>query len=74
MGRREHQSGFSTTVVLLVVLVVAVLAVTVVVVYQRHKPSSAKNSEATSPSQSATQLKEHSDWSDPADSDPVLNH
>jgi len=42
-------------VILLAVLVVAVLAVTGLVVYQHHKPSSAKNSAATSPTQSTSQ-------------------
>jgi Tfp pilus assembly protein PilV len=57
MRRRDYQAGFSTTVILLAVLVVAVLAVTGVVVYQRHKSSSAKNSAATSTSQTPTQSK-----------------
>ena len=55
MRRREHQSGFGTTVILLAVLVVAVLAVTGLVVYQHHKPSSATNSAATSPTQTTSQ-------------------
>jgi hypothetical protein len=55
MRRREHQSGFGTTVILLVVLVVAVLAVTGVVVYRYHKPNIGKNSAATSSSQSTGQ-------------------
>src|SRR5436309_264963 len=56
MRRRGYQSGFSTTVILLVVLVVVALAVTGLVVYQRqNKPSSAKNSVATSLSQTTAQ-------------------
>ncbi len=55
MRRRDHQSGFGTTVISLAVLVVAVLAVTGLVVYQHHKSSSAKNSAATSPTQTTTQ-------------------
>lgn len=55
MKQREHQSGFSTTVVLLAVLVVAVLAVTGLVVYQRNKPSSTKTSATTSPTQTTAQ-------------------
>jgi len=55
MRRREHQSGFSTTVILLAVLVVAVLAVTGLVVYQHHKPNSVKSSAATSTTQTTTQ-------------------
>ncbi len=55
MRRREHQSGFGTTAILLVVLVVAGLAVTGLELYQHHKPGSAKNSAATSQSQTATQ-------------------
>jgi cytoskeletal protein RodZ len=55
MRQRDQHSGFSATVILLAVLVVAVLAVTGVVVYQRHKPSSAKNSGATSLTQTTTQ-------------------
>ena len=54
MRRREHQSGFSTSVILLAVLVVAALAVTGLVVYQHHK-NSTKNSAATSPTQTTTQ-------------------
>jgi len=42
-------------VILLAVLVVAVLAATGLVVYQHHKSSSAKNSAATSPTQTTTQ-------------------
>ena len=57
MRRREHQSGFSATVILLAVLVVAVLAVTGLVVYQHHKPSNAKNSAATSSTPTTTQPK-----------------
>jgi type II secretory pathway pseudopilin PulG len=52
---KRDQSGFSTIEALLVVLVVAVLAVIGFVVYQRHKPSSAKNSAATSQTQTKTQ-------------------
>jgi hypothetical protein len=55
MRRREYQSGFSTTVILLVVLVVAVLAVTAFLVYQRHKPSTVKNSASTSQTQPPSQ-------------------
>lgn len=55
MKRREHQSGFGTTVILLVVLVVAAVAVTGLVVYQRHKNTNAKNSAATNSSQSTGQ-------------------
>ena len=55
MKQREHQSGFSTTVVLLAVLVVAVLAVTGLVVYQRNKPSRTKTSATTSPTQTTAQ-------------------
>src|SRR6266702_5910325 len=55
MRRRDHQSGFSTTVSLLAVLVVAVLAVTGLVVYQHHKPSSVKSSAATNQTQTTTQ-------------------
>lgn len=51
MRRREHQAGFGTTVNLLAVLVVTVLAVSGFLIYQRHKPSNAKNSAATSQSQ-----------------------
>src|SRR6266568_3175508 len=55
MGRRRNQSGFSAFVFLLPVLVVAVLAVGGLVVYQHHKPSSATNSAATSPTQTTSQ-------------------
>lgn len=55
MRRREHQSGFSSTVILLAVLVVAGLAVTGLVLYQHHKPGSATNSAATSTTQTASQ-------------------
>src|SRR6266566_6373100 len=55
MGRRKNQSGFSAFVFLLPVLVVAVLAVGGLVIYQHHKPSSATNSAATSPTQTTTQ-------------------
>ncbi len=55
MRQRANQSGFSTMVVLLAVLVVAALAVTGLVVYQHHKPNSAKNSAATSQTQTPTQ-------------------
>lgn len=51
MRRRDHQSGFSTSVILLAVLVVAALAVTGLVVYQHHKPIGAKSSAATNSSQ-----------------------
>src|SRR5947209_452210 len=54
MRQPEHQSGFGTVEIVLVVLVVAVLAVTGLVVYQRHKPSSARNSAATSQTQTTT--------------------
>src|SRR6266571_2194849 len=57
MRQREHQPGFGTIEVLLVVLVVAALAVTGLLVYQRYKPSSARNSATTSPSQTTTQPK-----------------
>jgi hypothetical protein len=55
MRRREHQSGFGTTMILLAVLVVAVLAITGLVVYQHHKPSSTKSSAATNQTQTTTQ-------------------
>ena len=55
MKRREHQSGFGTTVILLIVLVIAALAVTGVVVYRYHKLNIGKNSAATSSSQSTGQ-------------------
>lgn len=55
MRQRDHQSGFSTTVILFAVLVVAALAVTGLVVYQHNKPSNGKNSAATSQSQTTTQ-------------------
>ncbi len=55
MRQREHQSRFTTSVILLAVLVVAVLAVTGLVLYQHHKPNSAKTSAATSPTQTTTQ-------------------
>lgn len=51
MRRKEHQSGFGTTVILLVVLVVSALAVTGLVVYQHHK----QNSTATNQTQTTTQ-------------------
>lgn len=57
MRRREHQSGFGTTVVLLAVLVVAVLAVTGLVAYQHHKSSSAKNMTTTQTAQTTAQPK-----------------
>jgi preprotein translocase subunit SecG len=57
MRRRDHQSGFSTSVILLAVLVVAALAVTGLVVYQHHKPSSTKSSAATGTNQTTTQPK-----------------
>lgn len=56
MRRRDHQSGFGTTVVLLAVLVVAVLAVTGLVVYQHHK-SNTKSAAATSSPTTTTQPK-----------------
>ena len=52
---KRNQSGFSVIEVLLIVLVVAALAVIGFVVYQRHKPSSAKNSAAISQTQTNTQ-------------------
>src|SRR6266567_8694714 len=55
MGRRKNQSGFSAFVFLLPILVVTVLAVGGLVIYQHHKPSSATNSAATSPTQTTTQ-------------------
>ena len=54
MRRRDHQSGFSTSVILLAVLVVTALAVTGLVVYQQHKSNSAKSSAATNTSQTTT--------------------
>jgi hypothetical protein len=51
----QKQSGYSALEVLLIVLVVAVLAVIGLVVYQLHKPSSTKNSAATSQTQTSTQ-------------------
>ena len=45
MRRREHQSGFGTTVIILAVLVVVALAVTGLTVYQHHKPSSANKAQ-----------------------------
>src|SRR5260370_3566264 len=55
MGRREHQSGFGTTVILLAVLVVAVLAVTGLVVYQHHRPSSTNKAQTTNSPNTSTQ-------------------
>lgn len=55
MRQRDHQSGFSTSVIVLAVLVIAVLAVTGLVVYQHHKPNNGKNSAATSTTQTSTQ-------------------
>ena len=55
MRRREHQSGFGTTVILLAVLVVVALAVASLVIYQRHKPNKANNSAATSTAQTSSQ-------------------
>lgn len=49
------QSGFSAIEALLVVFVIAALTVTGLVVYPHHKPSSAKNSAATSQTQTSTQ-------------------
>jgi hypothetical protein len=55
MRRREHQSGFGATGVILVVLAVAILASTGLMIYQHHKSGSAKNSAATSQTQTTTQ-------------------
>lgn len=55
MRRRDHQSGFSTSVILLAVLVVAALALTGVVVYQHHKSNTAKSNAATNSSQTTGQ-------------------
>jgi len=55
MRQQDHQSGFSAIVVSFIVLAVTVLAVTGLVAYRHHKPSSAKNSAATSITQTTTQ-------------------
>ena len=55
MPTKPKQSGFSIIEVSLVILVVAVLSATGFVVYQHHKPSSAKNSAATSSNQPTEQ-------------------
>lgn len=55
MRRREHHSGLGTLGILLIVLVVTALAVSGLVLYQRHTPSTAKSTAATSPTQTTTQ-------------------
>lgn len=52
---KQDQLGFSVIELSLVLFIVAALAVTGLVVYQRHKPSGAKNSAATSQTQTTTQ-------------------
>lgn len=66
MRRRQHQSGFSTTVVLLAVLVVAVLAVAGIVVFQHQKPNSTKNSAATNQTQTKTTQPQNTTTTQPA--------
>lgn len=71
---KRNQSGFSVIEVLFVVLVVAVLAVTSLVVYKLHKPSSTKNSVATSQTQTTTQPQSTSTTTKPAQSiDPYAD-
>jgi hypothetical protein len=55
MKQKENHSWFSAVSVSLTVLVVAALAVTGLVLYQRHNTRNAKNSAATSPTQTTTQ-------------------
>src|SRR6266566_2067872 len=55
MRRREHQSGFGTIKIVLIVFGIAVLSVTGLVLYQHSKPSSDKNSAATSLTQTTAQ-------------------
>jgi len=55
MRQRENRLRLSAISVSLIVLVVAAVAVTGLVLFQRHKPSTAKNSAATSQAQTITQ-------------------
>ncbi len=55
MKRKEHQSGFSTMVILLFALVITALIATSLVVYQHHKPINAKSTAATTQTQTTTQ-------------------
>ncbi|SRR6266704_455520 len=55
MRQRDRQSGFGTVKIVLIVFVLAAVSVTGLVLSQQHKPNSAKNSAATSQTQTATQ-------------------